>query len=276
MKLCAYGCGQEGKFLLKNGKFCCSESCNSCEEKRRKISKTNKKQIPWIKGKHHSIETKEKIKIKNKFKSFSIETKQKMSLSQKERYKKSLNPMFGKKHNIESKQKMRFKKIGFVPWNKGKKGLQHQSEKEKERCRQFMLNGHSAYMNSKPKPKRGQETKEKHRKYMLNGGAVKALKGVKNPSKPEVLLRELVKNLYPECEFQYPILNYSLDVAIPDKKIAIEYDGYYHFNTKENKEYHKLRQKKIEKEGWKFLRYTMFDEFPTIYKLEEDIKRIIL
>jgi len=193
----------------------------------------------------------------------------------KERNLKEQNPNFGKHCSEKTKQKMRIKKIGFVPWNKGKKGLQHQSEEEKERCRQFMLNGHSSYMNSKPKPKRGHETREKHRKYMLNGGAVKALKGVKNPSKPEVLLRELVKKIYPECEFQYPVLNYSLDVAIPNQKIAIEYDGYYHFDCEKNIEYHKIRTEKIKKEGWKILKYSMFDKFPSLNKIKEDIQRLL-
>lgn len=30
MSLCEYGCGQEGLFQLKNGKWCCAESWNSC------------------------------------------------------------------------------------------------------------------------------------------------------------------------------------------------------------------------------------------------------
>lgn len=230
MKQCEYGCGQEATHQLNNGKWCCSKNYNSCPEKRRRNSITSRGQVPWIKGKKHTNETKQKISVRNKNKNISDETRNKMSISQQERNKKILNPMIGRKHSKESKEKMRIKKIGFIPWNKGKKGLQHQSEQEKERCRQFMLNGHSTYMNSKPKPKRSEETKEKHRKYMLSGGAIRALKGVKNPSKPEVSLRELVKQLYSECEFQHPVLNYSLDIALPDKKIAIEYDGYYHFD----------------------------------------------
>ena len=276
MKMCEYGCGQEAKIQLKNGKFCCSFSVNACPEKRRKNSETSKGHTPWIKGKHHSEETKEKIRIKNKNKSFSEETKQKISLNNLNRNMSgSRNPMFGKKHKKESKEKMRIKKINFIPWNKGKKGLQHLTEEQKERCRQYMLNGHASYMNSKPKPKRGEETKEKHRYYMLNGGAIRALKGVKNPSKPEVLLRNMIKELYPNCEFQHNVLNYALDIALLEQKIAIEYDGYFHFNTEENKIYHIKRQKKIEKEGWKFLRYTMFDKFPTIEKIKEDINGIL-
>lgn len=30
IKLCSYGCGKPGIHILKNGKFCCSESANGC------------------------------------------------------------------------------------------------------------------------------------------------------------------------------------------------------------------------------------------------------
>ena len=48
MKLCDYGCGQEAKHQLKNGKWCCSKSVNSCpgylsiRPKKRKIIKPKK------------------------------------------------------------------------------------------------------------------------------------------------------------------------------------------------------------------------------------------
>ena len=33
---CSFGCGQNALYQLKNGKWCCSSSCNSCPEMRRK------------------------------------------------------------------------------------------------------------------------------------------------------------------------------------------------------------------------------------------------
>jgi len=42
--LCEYGCGNEAKYQLKNGKWCCSKSCNSCLEiKRRKFTEVGKR-----------------------------------------------------------------------------------------------------------------------------------------------------------------------------------------------------------------------------------------
>ena len=37
-QLCDYGCGQIAKFIYKSGKVCCSESYNSCPEKRKQFS----------------------------------------------------------------------------------------------------------------------------------------------------------------------------------------------------------------------------------------------
>ena len=39
MNLCNYGCGLEAKHQLKNGKWCCSKTTNSCIEVRIKNSK---------------------------------------------------------------------------------------------------------------------------------------------------------------------------------------------------------------------------------------------
>jgi 5-methylcytosine-specific restriction endonuclease McrA len=64
VRICEYGCGQEAKYQLKNGKWCCSKSQNSCPEIRRKNSKTNKlKQAGknnGMYGKKQSIESKRK------------------------------------------------------------------------------------------------------------------------------------------------------------------------------------------------------------------------
>jgi len=41
MKICSYGCGQEGRFTLKNGKSCCSEKYNLCSEIKKKRATMN-------------------------------------------------------------------------------------------------------------------------------------------------------------------------------------------------------------------------------------------
>ena len=174
--------------------------------------------------------------------------------------RKLRNSHIGKKHTEEQKRKI-------SEANKGKKKPPF-TENHRKKCGD---------------PRRGKtyvelygvkqafELKQKSKIRMLNGLALKMIKSIKKTSNEEIKLRNMVRELYPDCEFQYPVLRYSLDVAIPDKKIAIEYDGYYHFDTEEHKQYHKVRQEKIEKEGWKFLRYTIFDKFPDLEKLKGDI-----
>lgn len=70
------------------------------EETKRKIGQANKGKITWIKGKHHSKQTKHKISESNK----------------KNNYMKNrtgdLHHFYGKKHSEESKAKMSAAKIG--------------------------------------------------------------------------------------------------------------------------------------------------------------------
>jgi len=46
MNICEYGCGQEAKYQLKNGRWCCSKMCNSCPEMRKKYKNEILKTCP--------------------------------------------------------------------------------------------------------------------------------------------------------------------------------------------------------------------------------------
>lgn len=288
MIVCSYGCGKEAKFYLKKSKkWCCSKSANSCDvnrlknklanigrkhsyETKKKISIGNKgkDKIPWIAGKCHSEKT--KIKMRNSI--FTDEHRKKIS--------ESLKNKPGRKHTDETKQKIRDKNIGRICLEETKQKISNKNKGKirnqqfKDRQRKYMLNGLAKYANSFPK-KITEESRQKSRDRMLNGQAVYMNKCIKNPSKPELMLRERVKKIYPNAEFQYQIFNYSLDIALPEYKIAIEYDGYYHFNNKENILYHRNRQEKIENCGWKFLRYTIFDKFPNQMEVQDDLIKVI-
>jgi very-short-patch-repair endonuclease len=103
--------------------------------------------------------------------------------------------------------------------------------------------------------------KEKQRFEMINGKALKMLKCIKNPSAQEVMLRDIILELYPNADPQHQVFNYSIDIALIEYKIAIEFDGWYHFDCEQSIERHKKRQKKIEDKGWKFIRYNIFHKF---------------
>ena len=70
---CEYGCGKKAKYQLKNGKWCCSKSQNSCSVLRNKnrISNTGKK-MSDISNEKNRIKHKNSIKqLQNKYSFFS-------------------------------------------------------------------------------------------------------------------------------------------------------------------------------------------------------------
>ena len=102
---------------------------------------------------------------------------------------------------------------------------------------------------------------------MINGGAANCNRFIKNPSKPQIALFKLCQKLLPYPIMNYPCKGYSIDIAIPQLNLAIEYDGsYWH----QDKEYDKKRQNELEQEGWNFLRY--IDKVPKEEHLFNDIK----
>lgn len=104
---------------------------------------------------------------------------------------------------------------------------------------------------------------------MLDGQAAYMLSFVRNPSIPQVELFKLIKQLYPTAILNYPSLNRSIDIAIPDLMIAIEYDGSYWHQDRDADE---KRQKELEAVGWGFLRYC--DCVPPMKELKRDLQRI--
>lgn len=265
MKLCDYGCGKEAKYPLKNGKWCCSKSQNSCPILREKNSSSKI-------GKCISEKTKKKISKSNSGKNNGMFGKHPSQKSIERRAKKLRTPFekivdFVRRENyiILSKKKdfkNQFSYLKFVcpeghkfekRWDGFLTGYRCPicaGNNFGRRIKNYMLNGGA----------------EKRRQKMLNGGAVYIRSFIKNPSKPQVKLFNLVKEIYPEAVLEYSCLNYSIDIAIPNLYIAVEYDGsYWH----QDQEADNKRQKEIENKGWIFLRYR--DYIPT----KEELKRNI-
>ncbi len=118
--------------------------------------------------------------------------------------------------------------------------------------------------------KNTKQFKEKRRQYILNGGAAHCNKFVQNPSKPQIELFKLVQQVTPYPIMNYPCLNKSIDIVIPSLSLAIKYDGsYWH----QDKEADNKRQKLLEDEGWKFIRYV--DKIPSIKELKNDIMEML-
>ena len=126
------------------------------------------------------------------------------------------------------------------------------------------------FIKAQSKRKKGKKS-PKQSEYMLNGGAAYTQSFIKNPSKPQVELYKLIKLLYPTAILNYPSLNKSIDIAIPNKMIAIEYDASYWHKGKEIED--AKRQTELEEIGWQFLRYR--DYVPPLEELKLDFKQVM-
>lgn len=273
MKLCDYGCGQEAKYKFKNGRWCCEKNISKCPFIRRTNSEKNSgENCVWF-GKKHLEETKNKISRSHIGISHSQETRKKLSeinkgkVLSKETRKKMAEAHSGEKNHM-------YGKIGEDNPNFGSKRSKEFRENISRITKKYFIDSNNRKKHSeitKKSWKKSPNRKKKLKELMTNGGSAYICSFIKNPSKPQVELFELVKSIFPTAVLNYPIYetNNSIDIVIPDKMIAIEYDGsYWH----QNRDYDKQRQEQLEDLGWKFIRY--LDYIPTRKELLKDVNRI--
>jgi hypothetical protein len=308
--LCEYGCGKQATHQFKNGKWCCSKNQSSCNSIKEKLSKYKS-----FLGKKHTNETKEKMSIlkkdyipwnKNKVGCFSEETiikmkkssinkrlsfetidkirKSKIGLIMSEETKLKISKSNkGKRRSEELKEKLSILNKGQIPWNKDLKNVYSEiTLKKMSNCRIGKKPSKETLLKQSKSMKiwmnsiEGLKFRERTRQKMLNGGASYLNSFIKNPSKPQVELFNVIKQIYPLAILNYPLkeLNYSLDIAIPELKIWIESDGsYWHQDNQKDLK----RQRKIENLGWKCIRYKADDikDIPHINKIKKDINEVI-
>lgn len=92
-------------------------------------------------------------------------------------------------------------------------------------------------------------------------------------SKPQRELFGIVQEIcpYPVLEYLCVMTNSCIDIAIPSLSIAIEYDGsYWHQGREEEDE---ARQERLECMGWSFIRY--IDIVPPKEKILDDINKTL-
>ena len=111
---------------------------------------------------------------------------------------------------------------------------------------------------------------------MKDGHAVYMNKFIKNPSKPQLEIFKMVKEVYPSAVLNFPFAaksgkHYSLDIVIPETGVAIEYDGsHWHLDPEKDV----IRQRDCEISGLRFIRFA--DRIPPQNELIESIERIVL
>ena len=294
--ICEYGCGQEAKFQFKNGKWCCSKSCQNCPIMREKNGKNQRtkyeeivrrfkkegckvlttleeyengypQKLKYICSRGHlclsrydgpktGITCKECSIIARIGKYSSEETKKKQSEAQRTPFEDIIKFVESEDYNLLSK-KEDYKNQFSILWFRCPKGHEFP-------MRYDNFKGGCRCPDCARK-RGGEKTSER----MKSSGGDYVRSFIKNPSGPQVELFNLVKEIYPGTELEYSCLKYRIDIAIPGLKIAIEYDGsYWH----QDQEYDDKRQKEIEDQGWTFLRYR--DYVPSKEELERDISQL--
>ena len=141
----------------------------------------------------------------------------------------------GKKWTIISREKLSHSCLGRIPWNKGL------TKETDERVMKQSIN------NSKGHRKLYAEHPEKHPNYIL------ARLPFPRVSKPQLMVFQFIKERYKNAELNFPVVTKTgtkyIDVAIPNKHLAIEYDGKYWHDDKTDS----LRDEALFCSGWRVI-----------------------
>lgn len=244
---CKY-CGKETEFLTISSGFqkYCSHKCYS----------------KWVNGKTYSElyseETSKKIRTASSNRIVTDE--ERLNTSKRMKLNNPMHKKYGKKYT------------GMSHSERMKLNNPMKKQENREKVRNTLLENHPSRGKTYEQiygPEKAVEMKNERRELILTGGAAKARRGLKRPSAPQIELFKLVKKLFPDAELEYPCCNKSIDIAIVDHMIAIEYDEpYWH----QDKVYDKKRKTLIESKGWKFINYV---KIPILDELKNDINSLI-
>jgi len=146
IKICDYGCGQESKYQLKNGKWCCSEYYSQCPEIRRKNSDSKKgRSYEEVYGKKTALKMKQKRRELKEGVPQSEETKRKISKMNKGMGKLIIKQIIKQYPLFSQIEEMRYN-----PDKPGQKEIQvhcknHLCKNSKEKDGWFTPNGNQLY-----------------------------------------------------------------------------------------------------------------------------------
>ena len=96
----------------------------------------------------------------------------------------------------------------------------------------------------------GKEKAKQRKKELKRSGAL-GQSLTPRISAPQLKLFKMVKEKYPTAILEYPILDYCLDIAVPELKLCFEYDGSYWHDPEKDKK----RDEVLQEMGWKVIRY---------------------
>lgn len=90
-------------------------------------------------------------------------------------------------------------------------------------------------------------------------------------SKPQIALRDMLEEMYGNCDLNYPLAWYSLDcfIEVDGVKIDVEFDGSYWHTGKEEKD--ARRDKYVQGCGYKVLRFFSSGKLPTKGQIKANV-----
>lgn len=296
IKLCSYGCGEDSKFTLKNGKYCCCETYKSCPGIHKKIQSSCKNfwiESPDAKEKQSKLKKKQYEEnpqilknISNTVKKYYEENPQaieEISKIQKQRY---LDP---EERRRNSERQLEYHK------NNPEKGQNHSEfikeywsdpearKKQSENTTNYFKdplnkkthseNQKKRFLNPDERKKLSEAQKKRYREHPEDSikFGIKIKQFFKdNPHKhPNFIMarrgfmssierkvKEILDELNIKHENNYPLFGFFPDFAIIDKKIIIECDGDYWHSLPGVPEADIVRQEILESFGWRFIRFT--------------------
>lgn len=90
------------------------------------------------------------------------------------------------------------------------------------------------------------------------------------------LARAIIKEPWgTSLKAQIPVGDYRLDLALPDRKIAIECDGHAYHRTKEQRTHDARRDRWLTAQGWRVVRCTGTEIHNDVAKVVADIEAVV-
>jgi very-short-patch-repair endonuclease len=80
---------------------------------------------------------------------------------------------------------------------------------------------------------------------------------------------------FTNLEPQFAVDHYRLDFAIPKEKVAIEIDGHEFHKTKEQRTKDAKRERYLQLQGWKVIRFTGTEIFENVIRCVEEVKKLV-
>lgn len=274
MLLCGYGCGKIATHQFKNGNWACSNNVMKCPNIANKSSSSIKEiwKDPTQRFVYEkAFKNRDKTIFKTAFKKPEIREKRKRITSKRyddpeERRKQSERML------VRMKDKKTRKKIGIASKNNWK-NPDYRNKTTNSIKLSWNDEDRKKEMSKRAKKWWTKERREKQRKRLLDGHAIYMNSCISVPTVPQKQLFNLCQELFPYCIIEYPCYNTnrSIDIAIPQLSIAVEYDGsHWHPDKESDLE----RQKQLEEQGWIFVRY--MDYIPTKEKLLKDVNKALI